>query len=264
MKKKTLNAIVGIILTTVILAGCDIKPSSRIDDGAAIESTDEVVAEKSNESATSDASVEQTAVEAVSTDASDTSSDDNSTEIMDGEALTEAELIDLQEYLSRVDNYGFTLSEYETPNEIDWGDVFNCGAGIKKCDYSKDALDKYLSTLDTDYSQLYLPEYDTYEGLKAISAEDVRTFVENKTGITDFDVSVLSAYTYIESEDVLFGFVDPFIYEDEIICISGVRSGNLIQIEIDFDNQLSTSKLLTLIETGDTNNPYQFYSSKEL
>ncbi len=258
MKKKTLNAIVGVILTTIILAGCDVKPDSKIDDSAAVEITYEAAEEKGDESATAEVSVEQK---------SESSSEDNSANdskgFMDGEDLTEAELIEIQDYLNRIDNYGFTLSPYETPAEIDWGDVFNCGAGIKKCEYSKDTLANYLNTLDTDYSQLYLPEYDTYEGLKAISGESARAFVESKTGITDFDVSVLSAYTYMEQEDVLFGFVDPFIYEDEISCIKGVRSDNLVQVEITFVNKLSTDKLLTLVENEDDDNPYQFYSCSE-
>lgn len=155
---------------------------------------------------------------------------------MEGDELSEEELEQIREYLSIVDN----------------------------CDYSKEALYEFMDINGYDHDAMYIASEDCYEGLAAISGKDVKAYVEAKTGITDFDLSVLDGYTYVESEDVLFGFVDPFICEDDIICIDGVRNGNLVQVDIHFESQFYSDKRLTLIETGDSGNPYLFYSSMQL
>ena len=191
-----------------------------------------------------------------------------SDELMEGEELSEEELQQLQDFFSDIENYGFTVSPYETPEDIVWYYVFNWeGAGIPNCDYSKELLDEYFSihNPENDYSIFYIPEYDTYEGLKALSGKDVKAFVERKTGITDFDLSLMSSsYTYFDSEDVFFAFVDPFVYENDITCLEGVKKDNIVQVVISFNDNHSCDSRITLEKTGDVDNPYHFISNRQL
>ena len=189
----------------------------------------------------------------------------DSPRLIEGEELSEAELEWFREYFSSVENYGFTLSSYRTPKDIDWFDVFNCdSAGIHNCEYSKDALYEFMDIRGYDHDSMYIASEDTYEGLSAISGKDVKAFVEAKTGITDFDFDQIKFYTYIEREDVLFKFSDPFIYENEITCLKGVKKDNLVQVEIGFTDDSRFNRRITLEGTGDADNPYHFCSNRQL
>ena len=265
MKKRFMSAVACTMAATIVLSGCNVQKSIDSIDESVVEMSKEEATEEASIDASVEASTEVSVVEAEKyIPPTTTPGEYDSPELLEGEVLSDEELEQLREYFSNIENYGFTLSSYETPTDINWIDVFECGAGIKDCDYSKDALNQYFSTSDSDYSQLYIPELDDYEGLKALSGKDVKAFVESKTGITDFDISILNNFYYIESEDVLFSFVDPFIYEDNITCVAGAKNGNTVQVVIQFSEDGRYDRRITLEETGDSANPYHFCSNRQL
>jgi hypothetical protein len=178
----------------------------------------------------------------------------DSAELMDGDELSEDELEKFQEYFNQTDNYGFSVSSYRDAEQINWGYVFAYGAGIKNCDYSQDAVDAYLDANEY-YDEV---EYD----LIALSGDDVREFVQKKTGLTDFDVASISGFIYVEEYDILFKQVSDF-YDMNIYCQKGVRNGELIQIVYSVGSQ-NNNRRITLKETGDSDAPYRYVSNREL
>lgn len=232
MKGRIITAIIGAMATATVLSGCNsVQTDVSSNDNATIEESKTVVDE-----------IESTTV-----------SNDGNSELMDGDKLSDEELKVFQDYFNQFDNYGFMLSSYDSPDKIDWGWVFAYGAGIENCDYPQDALDVYLKT--NGYESV---EYD----LIALSGEDVRAFVKAKTGITDFDVSLVDGYTYVEANDILFKQISD-TYDKDVICYEGVRNGDSIQVIVQAginDNK----RLVTLAETKDSTNQYLFTSNREL
>ena len=252
---------------TIALSGCASHKDLIEDEEAVVEASVEASSEEQTEEV-----IEEEPVATPVGEAEDyifpatTPGEYNSPELLEGDPLTAEELDDLTEFFSSVSNYGFALSSYRTVEDIDWYDVFNCqGAGIHNCEYSKEALYEFMDLKGYDHQTMYVEEGDYYEGLSAISGKDVKAFVEAKTGITDFDFSEIPFYTYIEREDVLFSFRDPYIYENDITCVAGAKKDNQVQVVIEFPKGSSRfDRRLTLEATGDSENPYRFVSNRQL
>lgn len=173
--------------------------------------------------------------------------------MMEGEELTESELLEYEAFLEKSDTNGFTQSSYRTPEDISWGLVFYNGAGIPDCEYPKEALDAYLKAVNQDSVML---------DLVALSGADVRAFVEAKTGITDFDVTTVGG-TYIPEYDMLFWEVGDSNFTD-ISVVKGVRNGNLVQVEVNLGDYWGARRRITLEGTGNPENPFRFCSNREL
>ena len=278
MKNNVCKFVAIAMLATTFLSGCN---SAQLnlnsdDDTPTEESTEEI--SEDNEDASSDDLAEDTSKddESDKTDVStQDSSEDNdeddskktsstksieelsdydSAETMEGDELSSSELEKLEEYLNQIDNYGFTLASYKNADQIDWGDVLAYGAGIENCDYSQEAVDAYLEASD---------EFDAVEyDLIALSGEDVRAFVEDKTGITDFDASLVSDFVYVEEYDIFFSQVSD-CYMKDVRCEAGVRNGDVLQIIFHVGFQ-TNNRRLTIEATGDSDNPYRFFSNREL
>ena len=247
MKKRTVKALTGAIITTMLLAGCGVQGNNNTDveiaDQAPVEATSEAVID-SMEAASEDASVETP----------DNNDNHEPAYMLEGTPLTEDEMGQLQDFFNQPDNYGFTLSSYKTPDEIDWGKVFAYGAGIENCEYSQEALDAYLEA-DEYYDSV---EYDVI----ALSGDDIRAFVETKTGKTDFDVASVDGFTYVESFDILFAQVSD-TYDRNVSCLDGVKSGDSIQVVVEAGLQ-EHKRLITLKEANESDKTYQFCSNREL
>lgn len=266
MKKGIIKTIVSMMVTASILTGCASHRDLVQEDEVEIEKTVEDVSETATQE-----EIEENVKEVLYKKAEvyippqTTPGEYASAVLMEGEELSEEELQQLQFFFSSVENYGFTLSSYETPDGIDWYEVFNCeGAGIANCEFSKEALYEFMDIKGYDHEAMYIASEDRYEGLSAISGKDVKAFVEAKTGITDFDLNRINFYTYIEREDVLFRFADPFIYDDEITCLQGVKNDDRIQVVIGFSDKTRLNRRITLEKTGDLENPYRFCSNRQL
>lgn len=273
MKKRIVKALAGAIVATMILSGCNsaLLSLDSDEDASTEENVEEVSEDKNN--AASENTIEETVKDqedgtnADSEDditedesnndskkAQDNVSDYDSAEMMDGDALYQNELDEFELFLDQKDNYGFTVSSFKDVEHINWGYVFAYGAGIENCEYSEEAVNAYLEASEY-YDEV---EYD----LIALSGDDVRTFVYNKAGIADFDPSLVSGFVYVEEYDILFSQVSD-AYDKDIYCQAGVRNGDLIQIEIKVGIQ-TNNRRITLKETGDSDNPYQFVSNREL
>ena len=61
--------------------------------------------------------------------------------------LTEDELRGFEEYLNRTDNYGFLMSDYQSPEYINLNEVFYSGAGLEQFPLTEEERDMYLKTV---------------------------------------------------------------------------------------------------------------------
>lgn len=50
----------------------------------------------------------------------------------------------------------------------------------------------------------------------------------------------------------------------EIVCLEGVRKGDMIQIVVSYLNSIRYNRRVTLVETDDADQPYKFYSCRQL
>lgn len=278
MKNKVIKSLAGAMAVTMLVSGCGIQWQLKDDatEETSEESCEEISEESADEAATSDSSEDEDTKEAEKED--NTEDVDNayvcnanpgeweSPELMEGEELTSDELENLREFFSQVDNYGFVDDPFKTVQDIKWGGVLNnemAGLG-----YSGDCPQEAIDALNAERESKGMGSligYDgCYEGLYYTTGDNFRAFVEAKTGMTDIDVhEILGHYFYYEPYDVYLNCGDPFIYENEITCEKGVRKDNTIQVEISYSSN-RYNKRVTLLETGDANNPYQFVSCRQL
>lgn len=173
---------------------------------------------------------------------------------MEGEALTEAELAEFEEFLSQEDTYGFVYSAYKTPEDINFREVFYNGAELETSDYPQEAYDAYVAKFE-----------DEIDGdIVAIKGEDIRNLIEKRTGIKDYDVSKMG-YTYLEEYDMSFHIVSDCNYA-EAVCYEGVKNGDMIQLIMYGQSYIFNDNRIrvTLKATGDSSAPYQFVSCREL
>lgn len=131
--------------------------------------------------------------------------------------LTEEELQVYTEYVRDISNYGFLLSEWEKPEQIDLMEVFYGGAGISHEGTPEEIaafLDRYgREGLETDFV--------------AVAREDVNTFLLEKIGLTYDEILAkgnrsLEEIYYPETDSFCFeaGDTNRCMFE----CIDGVEN----------------------------------------
>ena len=257
MKKRFITAVAGVMAMSMIMTGCNgINTADRAQDNADNGDTGNVITDlidvtmDNSEEGSSEPLQEQ---ETVIADASEAEPEHEGFKLMDGEKLTEDELSFFQSYLNQRDNNGFATVSYESPDKINWASVLYNGAGIENCEYSQEDLDAYLEA-DEFFDSV---EYD----LVALSGQDVRDFVEAKTGIKDFDVSLVG-YTYVEASDILFEQVSDTNYS-QVTCTEGVKNGDTVQVVVN-DGMHDNERCLTMIQRADSPDQYLFAANREL
>ncbi len=127
--------------------------------------------------------------------------DDSVLEIPEGgRRLTEEELAEYTEWVRDFSNYGFLLSEWQVPTEIDLFEVFYNGAGI-----SHEGTD--------EQKQAYLDRYgqeEIYTDFWVMNKSDVNVFLLEKVGLT-YDELLAKGNT--ELEEIYYPEFDCFCLE---------------------------------------------------
>ena len=257
MKKRFVTAVAGVMAMSMVMTGCNgINTADRAQDNADNGDTGNVITDlidvtmDNSEEGSSEPLQEQ---ETVIADASEAEPKHEGFKLMDGEKLTEDELSFFQSYLNQRDNNGFAQVPFESPDKINWASVLYNGAGIENCEYSQEDLDAYREA-DEVFDSV---EYD----LVALSGQDVRNFVEAKTGIKNFDVSLVR-YTYVEDSDILFHQVSDTNYS-QVTCTEGVKNGDTVQVVVN-DGMHDNERCLTMIQRADSPDQYLFAANREL
>lgn len=293
MKKKLIKMLVASMATTMLLSGCDASLKLNDKDEATEETSEELSKESADEASTEDSVDEEKEsedTEKEEEESEDTTEEEEETEdtaeenanlyecnadpgewespeLMEGDALTQEELDDIQDFFSKVENYGFTSDPFKTVDDIDWGSVLHFEmAGLG---YSRDCPEEAIDAFNDAREEVGLGRITAYDGyyedLYFTTGDNFKAFVEAKTGMTDIDVSeMLKDYFYYEPDDVYLACADPFFNDDAITCEKGVRKENTIQVEISYGSSNYYNRRITLLETGDSDNPYQLVSCRQL
>lgn len=104
--------------------------------------------------------------------------------------LSAQELEAFTEYLNRWDNYGFLLSEYESPEYVDLDQVFYSGAGMQQKELTQEECAIYEAQMGEIYT-------DTV----CLTGSQIDEFLQRKAGITLADMKKELGWFYLETSD---------------------------------------------------------------
>lgn len=120
-------------------------------------------------------------------------SGENTNSDKDARNLTDGELQAFTDYINEGDdrgNYGFLLSVYETPADIDLNQVFYNGAGIAETPLSESEAKEYLAVTGQE---------EIYTDITRIESEKMDAFLLEKTGLTYEEMNHPLDWTYLET-----------------------------------------------------------------
>ncbi|MCB7319100.1 YARHG domain-containing protein [Lacrimispora sp. 210928-DFI.3.58] len=155
--------------------------------------------------------------------------------------MTKEELAELEKYLNRGDNYGFLLSDYDGPQEIDLEEVFYNGAGISREGLSEEETGAYLAAAGQS-------EFMT--DLVCLSTGDLDAFLQKKTGCSLGSMRRGLSWLYLPEYDSYYtehGDTN----RRGIRCIKGEFSGDECRVWCLSDqySQYNMESILTLKRT---------------
>ena len=205
MKKRLMVATAIIVASSALLAGCG---------------EETVSVEEDKSTATDEAEEVKTSAEAVD--------------------LTQDELDEFTDLFDTAEYNGFLYSPFNSPEEIEWCDVFYNGAGIAKESISKTEKNAYLEASGCDFLET---------DLTGIAAGDIRDFIESHADIKLNDDEDLLDWTYVEKYDTYYFQHGDSNYEP-YTCTSGKRLDNVYVL--DFKDDFSDE------------NDYSFYPDREI
>lgn len=120
-------------------------------------------------------------------------SGENANNNKDARSLTEEELQAFTDYINEGDNYGFLLSVYDTPADIDLNQVFYNGAGIAEKPLGEDEAKEYLAVTGQE---------EIYTDITRIEPEKMEAFLLEKTGLTYEEMNHPLDWTYLSKYDI--------------------------------------------------------------
>ena len=109
--------------------------------------------------------------------------------------MTDDELLKIEKKLNSIKYYGFLLSYYTDPRDIDWNEVFYVGAGLDDTNGNPSAeIEKaYLKATGED---------EVYTDLTTVSGEDVKKFVRETTGYDYSEMNHPLDWVYLKEYDL--------------------------------------------------------------
>lgn len=248
MNKKYVMAI-GIVCMG-LLSGCGIGKEteayggteSSVEDALITENdTKEDMSDDSNPADGLDAAEEQKQTDGVS--AEQEQSEGGSSESGSRE-LTKEELAEYTEWLNQQDNYGFLLSDWNTPEKINLLEVFYNGAGI-----SQQATEEQI--------QIYLhqnEQEEIYTDFWVIPHKKINDFILEKLGLT---YDELTAKGNLSFEDAYLVGADCFAMEvgdtnyTQFEAVSGTENAEGTIITLNYRNAHMAGETVAWVEAGE-------------
>lgn len=179
--------------------------------------------------------------------------DDNQDENADEESreMTQEELDEFTEYARRMDVYGFLMSEYTNPSEVNLEEVFYSGAGFDET-MSDEEIDAYLAACNQE---------ELYTDCVKIDRSYAKKLVEEKLGLDleDFDADKIGIY--IPEYDAYYHECGDTNYF-HFTCVGGYVNGNIYTLEFTTNegSEYTYIHVQTVLEK--TENGYRFISNK--
>ena len=108
--------------------------------------------------------------------------------------LSEEECKELQNYINDIGNYGFLLSVYEKPQDLNAEQVFFTGAGLELMTPSEEEREAYMEETG---------EEDTVN-LFGMGAQQVSDYLQYKAGVSLDELTNQPGWTYLEDYDTYY------------------------------------------------------------
>ena len=251
MKKKAIVA--GFLLTAFLFTACGNKTVSN----DSISSVEETVLSSIGEENNSAVSDESTASEdsLTSTDIAENQTSEN-----EPVKLTDVEIDYFTEYIQKMENYGFLLSTYSDPRDIDLMHLFYLGAGGNR-DYTDEDMEEYLSLTEKE---------EVFADLIVLPKDYMENLLFEKTGYTYGEMhKYLRDWLFSSNTDCYYHEVGDTNY-DPYQVLEGYRQGDIYVLKVEniLTHQIGESdgyhvpyKELALEKTGDG---YHFLSCRSL
>ncbi|MCI8862597.1 MAG: hypothetical protein HFI20_08950 [Lachnospiraceae bacterium] len=106
--------------------------------------------------------------------------------------LTSEELRKFTQWINQVNNYGFLLSEYTQPQDVDLSQVFYIGAGIENTSLSEEEEAAYLKITGDE---------EIYTDCTRLTTDRINEVLEKKLGLTLDDMSRELSWVYLPDSD---------------------------------------------------------------
>ncbi len=133
--------------------------------------------------------------------------------------LTDQELQDLSVWIDSGDNYGnygFLLSEYNRPQDVDLDQVFYTGAGLPVESMSPEEEQAYLKAIGQE---------EIYTDTTRLTTEDIEGFLEKKLGISYEEATHPLSWIYLPEYDIYVSEHGDTNYMN-FTCVSGRLTGD--------------------------------------
>lgn len=161
--------------------------------------------------------------------------------------LTTAEIKQFTDFVNRPENNGFLLSQYDNAAGADLNQVFYNGAGMDTRPLSEEEQAAYEAkgySVETDITRL--------------SAEQIETFLRQKTGIGMADMTGGLDWVYLEDSDsYVFQHGDTNFCT--FVCTGGTRTGELYELRFKAAGDYVSDCVTTLAKNGED---YRFVSNR--
>lgn len=164
--------------------------------------------------------------------------------------LTEEEVQFFEDYVNRADNYGFLLSMYDSPAQVDLEQVFYSGAGMEQAPMSAKEREAYLKTTGME---------EIYTDVTHLTTAQIEGFLQEKLGLSLQEMESTFSWVYVPEYDSYYhqaGDTNMLIWD----CISGkVVDEEIYTLKVHSLESYVPDCEVTLQKVGDG---YQFVSNK--
>ncbi len=164
--------------------------------------------------------------------------------------LSDDEIQFFTDFIRQDDNYGFLLSEYDAPKDVNLEEVLYNGAGFGVA-IPEEELPSYLAAIRQD---------DIYLDCIKLPKKDIQELLQNKLGIGLEDITMVLNWTYLPEYESYYHEAGDTNYVP-FSCLGGSKSGDTYTLRFTSDPDWSTiveSCETVLIKSG---NGYQFLSN---
>lgn len=264
--KKHWNFILVMMCVSMLMSGCagtssekkkDQRPQTNptefaeeteTEDDANIEREEENLTD-TEEQESEDQNLQQETVD------DDWTEDDDWTGDGDGgfREITDLEKEELTNFVRRWDAYGFLLSEYTIPEEVNLGEVFYSGAGASE-DVSSDEIRAYLKACNQE---------ELFTECRKITKQSVESVLDKRLGLTLEEANLSDIGVYLPEYDAYYGECGDTNYM-AFTCVEGLANNNVYTVDFvaDVDWDWEFSKVRTIMEK--TEEGYRFISNTSM
>ena len=173
--------------------------------------------------------------------------------------LTVQELRDFSTWIDAVDNYGnygFLLSEYDRPQDVDLDQVFYTGAGLPVEPMSPEEEQAYLKAIDQE---------EIYTDTTRLTTEDIEGFLEKKLGTSYEEMTRPLSWIYLPEYDIYVSEHGDTNYMN-FTCVSGrITEEGLYELEcVPGDMEYTPEDYCSLLTLKKNGSDWQFVSNKHV